>query len=435
VNRYVIYARISSAGQRNNASLDQQVDMCRRFGQERGWELVETIREQGRGTTLDRSGVQHALRLIDGSIADVIVSYRVDRIARDAYVFHEFLARIFSTGGKVAIVDDDFVLNDMEEFHSNLSIRQKGTFGQMEVDSLHSRISDGMSRAARLGGFLTSPMYGYALRRVQVGEMKIKVPVIVEAEAVTVRRVFQEVLDGRTLREVAGALNAENVTAPRVENYWTYTQVRRVIQKYGARYAGQPFIHTRKVKGEVLSVEYRYPPIISPDSVRLAQAILKSRGSQYKPRPSYQVPLKKRTRCSACGRVGTIFSGTAGASKATHYAIFCASYHTAQAYGRAGYSSGSCCAHSVSLKAVLNEINRYITNQVTVEVLAKKVEQAISVLSTSEAEVGKMLSIDSKFRGLQREREIGLVQPGNDLSDQPRVFKEDELPRVPTGAF
>src|SRR5919205_4274068 len=82
--RAITYARVSTdAQERDGTSLDTQERACLEFARERGWHVVESIRDTASGYTLDRPGMERVRRLIRDGAVDVVVAYAVDRLARN----------------------------------------------------------------------------------------------------------------------------------------------------------------------------------------------------------------------------------------------------------------------------------------------------------------------------------------------------------------
>src|SRR4051794_20930442 len=82
--RVITYSRVSTdAQERDGTSLDTQERACLQFARDRGWRVVETIRDTASGYTLERPGVERIRRLMRDGASDVVLSYAVDRLARN----------------------------------------------------------------------------------------------------------------------------------------------------------------------------------------------------------------------------------------------------------------------------------------------------------------------------------------------------------------
>src|SRR6476619_4252906 len=82
--RAIVYSRVSTdAQERDGTSLDTQERACLAFARAQGWRVVDAIRATARGYSLDRPGMERVRRLLREGAADVLLSYAVDRLARN----------------------------------------------------------------------------------------------------------------------------------------------------------------------------------------------------------------------------------------------------------------------------------------------------------------------------------------------------------------
>lgn len=82
--RVVGYARVSTAEQAAGESIDTQEDRIRAYCRAKGWEHVKTSSDPGNtGKNMRRPGLQEALRMIREGGIDVLIVFKVDRIARN----------------------------------------------------------------------------------------------------------------------------------------------------------------------------------------------------------------------------------------------------------------------------------------------------------------------------------------------------------------
>ena len=82
-NRAVIYARYSSDQQRD-ASIDDQLRICRVRAAREGWTVEETFTDHAiSGTTLLRAGDQALLAHLRRTGADIVIAESLDRFSRD----------------------------------------------------------------------------------------------------------------------------------------------------------------------------------------------------------------------------------------------------------------------------------------------------------------------------------------------------------------
>lgn len=88
--RAVIYARVSSNKQREQGDLDRQVELLKKYANERGYIIVDIITDVGSGLKEERRGLRKLLRMVvEGRVNVVLITYR-DRLARFGYKYLQF---------------------------------------------------------------------------------------------------------------------------------------------------------------------------------------------------------------------------------------------------------------------------------------------------------------------------------------------------------
>jgi site-specific DNA recombinase len=123
----------------------------------------------------------------------------------------------------------------------------QGTGHQMELESIRSRTREALRSRVRAGRIAGGACYGYKLeRKADASGRRYTIAVVDEAQAVIVRRIFDEYLDGRGLRAIAHQLHLEGVPAPsagrRGSGSWAPSAIRSIL--LNARYRGV-YIHGR----------------------------------------------------------------------------------------------------------------------------------------------------------------------------------------------
>src|SRR3954471_6732148 len=100
--RAIVYSRVSTdAQERDGTSLDTQERACLDFARQQGWRVVEPIRDTASGYTLDRPGMARIRRLIHDGTADVVLSYAIDRLARNQQKLAVLVDEVEEVGAKL----------------------------------------------------------------------------------------------------------------------------------------------------------------------------------------------------------------------------------------------------------------------------------------------------------------------------------------------
>jgi DNA invertase Pin-like site-specific DNA recombinase len=223
-----IYARYSSDRQ-NERSIGDQVAVCSRHAEQRGWSLVRIFSDAAiSGAALaNRPGMLDALASAERGEFDILLCEDEDRIARNT----EHLAHV---ANRMAYVDVTIATLSTDEVQG-MHVAWKGMQAQEFLKTLGAKTRRGMRANAERGAATGSRLFGY--RSSPGGAMEI-----VEAEADVIRRIFADYLAGRSPREIANDLNREGHPGPRGQG-WAHSTV------CGSRQRGNGILHTEIYAG------------------------------------------------------------------------------------------------------------------------------------------------------------------------------------------
>ena len=201
----VIYARYSSDLQRE-ASIDDQVRLCKAHVEREGWQHVGTLSDAAiSGASTLRPEYQKLLEGARNRQFQVVVAEALDRLSRDQEDVAALFKQLTFAGVKLVTLAE----GEIGELHIGL----KGTMNALFLKDLGQKVRRGLEgrvRDGRSGGGLC---YGYNVVREFDGRGE---PVhggrtINEGEAIIVRRIFDAFASGRSPRGIAVELNAERV--------------------------------------------------------------------------------------------------------------------------------------------------------------------------------------------------------------------------------
>ena len=208
MTRVAIYARYSSDNQRD-ASIEDQLRLCREHAEQQGWQVVETFADHAiSGSSLLRPGIQKLLTDATSSKFDVILAEALDRLSRDQEDIAGLYKRMRFAGVRIITLSEGEI--------SNLHVGLKGTMNALYLQDLADKTRRGLRgriEAGKSGGGLC---YGYdVIKRVdQNGELIRGDRKINEAEATIVRRIFDDYALGHSSRSIAHNLNADGIPGP-----------------------------------------------------------------------------------------------------------------------------------------------------------------------------------------------------------------------------
>jgi site-specific DNA recombinase len=207
-----IYARYSSDNQ-SEASIDDQVRVCRRYAELQGFTVIAEYEDAGiSGASTLRPGYQKLLEDARKGAFDIVLAEGLDRLSRDladVATLHKHLSYL---GIRLCTV--------VEGETSELHIGFKGTMNALFLRDLAQKTHRGLEGRIREGKSAGGLCYGYDLVPGETGARTID-----EAEAPVVRRIFEEYAAGRSPRKIAMRLNKEGVPGP-FGRPWRDTAIR-----------------------------------------------------------------------------------------------------------------------------------------------------------------------------------------------------------------
>ena len=181
--RAVIYARYSSDNQRE-ASIEDQLEICRRYIDRQGWVLAHTYADRAlSGASDQRPAYRQMLADTETGRFDVVVTEALDRLGRrlaDVARLHDQLE--FRGIGLHAVN-----IGPVTTMHVGLL----GTMAQLYLSDLKQKTRRGQLGRALAGKIPGGKAYGYQLVEGEPGERLID-----EAEALIIRRIFRDFCRG-----------------------------------------------------------------------------------------------------------------------------------------------------------------------------------------------------------------------------------------------
>ncbi len=191
-------------------SLDAQREACEAYiasQKPEGWMLVQDRYDDGgvSGGTLERSALKRLLAGIEQGQVDVVVVCKIDRLSRSLMDFAK-LVEIFDRRNVtfVSVTQSFNTTTSMGRLTLNVLL----SFAQFEREVIGERIRDKFAASRKKGMW----MGGFVPLGYRAENRKL---IIDEAEAATVRMIFERFLKVGSATLVARALNAEGVTTRR----------------------------------------------------------------------------------------------------------------------------------------------------------------------------------------------------------------------------
>ena len=268
------------------------------------------------GTNFERPDFQRMIDLIrDGEIHIVIVK-DLSRFGRDYLEVGDYLEHIFPfLGVRMISINDHY---DSEKYLGNtagMDIAFKNLIYDYYSKDLSKKVKSAMRTKQKNGSYVTCCTYGYKVLP------KNKHQMVIDSEtAPIVRRIFLDVIDGKSTSQVARELNAEGVPTPNQykgvsrkcnsekKPVWTHNRILEMLKN--VKYTGCMVTHTRESrkirdksqrrvpKEEWFYHENAHEAIVTVEEFEAANAALR------KVRPHTKKPYQETLPfyCSHCGR-------------------------------------------------------------------------------------------------------------------------------------
>ena len=201
VRRCAVYTRKSSEEGLEQAfnSLHAQREACEAYIKSQaheGWKLVKTAYDDGglSGGSMERPALQRLLADVAAGRINVIVVYKVDRLTRSLADFARIVETLDSQGASFVSITQQF---NTTTSMGRLTLNVLLSFAQFEREVTGERIRDKIAASKRKGMWMGGSVpLGY--------DVKDRELVVNEAEAKTVREIFEAYVRLGTISERAG---------------------------------------------------------------------------------------------------------------------------------------------------------------------------------------------------------------------------------------
>jgi site-specific DNA recombinase len=239
VLRAAAYLRRSDPRKEANFSLGMQKDKISQYCIENNIVLSEEHIFFDKYTGMEwreRKGMQQTLEVAKLKLVDVVIFYRLDRMARDYIDQIVIQEQLRFYGVKVITLDPDEHADD--ESPSGQIVRMVYAWqANIERNHIVEKCNDGRQKRARNGHLITGnhPLYGYdwADRMETRGDEHFIVRkacyVINEEQAVIVVWMFEMAAEGVALHRIAYILTERGIKTPGGKDVWTHNSVKWIL--------------------------------------------------------------------------------------------------------------------------------------------------------------------------------------------------------------
>lgn len=288
--RAVIYARVSSAAQRDQQTVESQLHVLRPYVAREGWQLVEVYVDDGRSAKtgmLDRRDAwQRLTRDAEAGRFDILVTLDVNRLTRTGSIEEraEILGPFQRLG--IQIATPSAGIQDLRSFLGEFYVTLQALVAAEENRKRATSISAGKLRAIAEGRKPAGPTpFGYTYTRA-TGQWSVN-----EAAAAIVREIYRRVIAGESCAAIAEDFYIRNVLSPR--GPWERHKVWVIATS--RTYLGEWFADKRK------RLSMKVPALIDEQTFQRAQAKLLEAGKRGLVKTKHVYLLEGLAMCAMCG--------------------------------------------------------------------------------------------------------------------------------------
>ncbi len=300
--KVALYARVSSEKQDVALSISAQLKALRDYAVRNGHEVVrEFVDEAESGKTTDRPAFREMISATRRSARPfaLILVWKYSRFARsreDSIVFKTMLRK---NGIRVVSISEpaedtptgkllEAIIESLDEFYSA---------------NLGEDVVRGMRESASRGFYIPAQApFGYCKVKVKDGEKERTKLNVEPNQARIVTHIFNQLLEGKGLIEIAKQLNKQGIAAPRGKG-WIKTTIRKILTNEvytGTLIWGRNSIHDLPP----IRVENAWPAIIDKSIFDQVHTLLKERApaNLHPKRVASRYLLSGLARCGHCGK-------------------------------------------------------------------------------------------------------------------------------------
>ena len=216
------YVRVSSEGQADNTSLDDQQEKIKAYCTALSHELVGTYQDvQSGGRSENRKGLQTAIADILAGKADGIIVLKLDRLGRRASDVLTLIDKELQPNNKALIVID--MNMDTSTPTGKLVLTMLAGVAEFEKSQINQRTANGKKARAKTSDYANggAPKFGCKADNKNL--------ILDDKEQETINIIRKHHKSGKSRQAIADYLNKNNIPSKR-GGTWSGTTIGRVIE-------------------------------------------------------------------------------------------------------------------------------------------------------------------------------------------------------------
>jgi site-specific DNA recombinase len=298
--RIATYTRISTDEERQPYSLEAQATRLDAYAKsQEDWQIVRRFTDQASGATLERKGLERALREAEAGRFDLLLVYRVDRLSRSVRGLAQILERLDEADVLFRSATEPF---DTASSAGRMMVQLLGVFAEFERATIVERTIAGMQRKAERGEWVVGSIpFGYRLEE----DRHFLVPDPTEAPIVL--KVFQRYVERLEGSSTLAKWMNERGCRTRKGKPFTTPAVLALLRN-------RTYLGEISFRGDNYTAPHE--PLIEKALFERAQEILQGRSQNVSLRRSNQSEylLTGLVKCAHCGKryLGASANGNGG---------------------------------------------------------------------------------------------------------------------------
>ncbi len=310
--RVCAYARVSTDSEEQESSYENQVKHFKSYIENRnGWEYVGIYADEGlSGKNTKRPQFIQMLKDCEDGKIDKIITKSVSRFARNTLDCVQTIRKLKEKG--IGVYFEKENLDTMQE-SSEFILTLMASLAEEESRSISNNIRWSVKKRFEQGKLImgTARFLGYT--NDEDGNLRI-----VPEEAVIVKRIYTEFLEGSTLHQIKRSLESDDIKSPSGGEKWHVSTIKSILEN--EKYKGDcllqktylaDFLSPRRVKNEgqaqMYYVENNHAGIVTDEMYDLVQQEfikrneLRSASKTGRGKYSGKYPFSGIIICGECG--------------------------------------------------------------------------------------------------------------------------------------
>jgi site-specific DNA recombinase len=271
------------------------------------WTLVRKYTDNKSGATLDREGLQRALADARVGLYDLLLVYKVDRLARTVRGLAQILDELDAAGVAFRSATEPF---DTSTAAGRMLVQMLGVIAEFERATIIDRVIGGMERKAARGEWTVGHRpFGYQIRKTAD---KTHLLALHPDEAPLVAIIFDLYANQRLGAQAIATWLTGQGHRTKAGKPWGHMAVRTVLRN--RVYLGEVFFRDAWYPGQ-------HQPLVDQATFDAVQELMAERGDAHSKRASNasEYLLVSRVRCLRCGKA---FVGAAAHGKRHRYPYY-----------------------------------------------------------------------------------------------------------------